>query len=68
MSSVVTESLRRSRSSLLSTLPGWTRLPRDVRLRCDPLFFLELPDQLLEVVIADGRGDLSGLGSLRVLI
>lgn len=64
----VTESFRCFRSSLVKTFPGSTVLPREARLRWDPLFFLEESNQLVEVVIADGRGDLSGLGSLRVLI
>jgi hypothetical protein len=33
-------------------------------LRCSVLFLVEVPDQLAEVVIADGKKDLSGLEAL----
>jgi hypothetical protein len=61
---VVTESFRLLRSSLLMTLPGWTTLPREVCLRCDVFFLVEVPNQLVEVVITDGSEDLSGLEAL----
>jgi hypothetical protein len=63
-SRVVTESFRLLHSSLLMTLPGWTTLPRDVCLRCNVFFLVEVPNQLVEVVITDGSEDLSGLEAL----
>lgn len=63
VSRVVTESFRILRCSLVKTLPGWTTLPREACLRCDPFFLDGVPNQLAEVVIADGSKDLSGLES-----
>lgn len=60
-SRAIAESLRLSRSSLLRTFPGSTILPREARLRCDPLFlFLEVPNQLVELVITSVKKDFLG--------